>query len=289
MKKIAIISWWISLEREIALKSADFFKKYIEEDYDFYVFPEEMEKFISNKDEYKLVIPVFHWEYWEDWKIFAFLEILWLTHTFSNYDTHSLCLNKERTNVLMKDIWINIPFQYIIKNEKDFPENYPVIMKPNNWWSSFHTYKINSKEEFTESYKLTRKDLNDDILIQEFISGEEYSVPVIDWEVLPIMKLEKDNDFIFDYESKYENDEQIKETFPEIEKTLELKLQNDTKKIYKYLNLKSISRIDFLVKNNELYFLEVNTIPGMTEASILPKSRKLTWKNYFDLVKDIIK
>ena len=69
---------------------------------------------------------------------------------------------------------------------------------------------------------------------------------------------------------------------------LKNKLSLDTKKIYNFFNLKWISRIDFLVKNNSVYFLEVNTIPGLTEVSILPQAWKLTWKSYEELITEII-
>ena len=134
-----------------------------------------------------------------------------------------------------------------------------------------------------------KSEINDDILVQEFISWEEYSVPVVNWQILPIMKLEKSENDFFDYTSKYEDNSRIKEIFPEIEETLKYRLISDTKKIYNFFNLKWISRVDFLVKDNEIYFLEVNTIPWLNENSILPQAWKLTWKSYEDLVKELIK
>ena len=289
MKKVAILTWWPWMEREIALKSASFFKKYLNREFDVYDLPNQMYLFLKHKDEYEYVIPVFHWEYWEDGKIFAFLDTLNIPHTFSDYKTHALCLDKEKTNTLVYQLWVKVPFQYIAKDNQSFPESYPVIMKPNQWWSSFHTYKIENNQEFYDCFNKTRNDLSDDILIQEFIAWEEYSVPLVHWEVLPIMKVEKDVNLLFDYESKYESEEKMKETFPEIEEWLLKKLQDDSVKIYNYFNIKWMSRIDFLVMNNNVYFLEINTIPWMTEASILPKAWNLTWKNNTELVRLLTK
>tara|TARA_Y100001960_G_scaffold298226_1_gene345238 strand:- start:312 stop:539 length:228 start_codon:yes stop_codon:yes gene_type:complete len=75
------------------------------------------------------------------------------------------------------------------------------------------------------------------------------------------MKLEKDVNQLFDYESKYESDEIIKETFPEIEEWLKNKLKEETIKIYNYFGIRGMCRIDYLVRDGEVYFLEVNTIP----------------------------
>ena len=290
MKKAVILTGGPGLEREIALKSAWFFEKYIDREYDLYDLPKQIDCFLKNKDKYEFAIPVFHWEYWEDGKIFAFLDSLNIPHTFSDYKTHALCLDKQKTNTLVYQLGVKVPFQYLAETSESFPETYPVIMKPNQWGSSFHTYKINNHQEFYDSFNKTRKDLDDDILIQEFIVWDEYSVPVVDGVVLPIMKVEKENnEDLFDYESKYESEAIMKETFQEIEEKLLWKLQNDSKKIYEYFHIKGMSRIDFLVMNNEVYFLEINTIPGMTEASILPKAWNLTWKSNEELVKELIK
>ena len=285
---IAILSWWPWLEKEIAKKSANFFKKYINKDFDYYELPEQMEDFLVNKNKYNLVIPVFHWEYWEDGKVFAFLDSLNLKHSFSNYDTHSICLDKYKSNILVSSLWIKIPKQELY-SEKTSINNFPIIVKPNRWGSSFHTYKASNKEELYDCLKVMLKEVNDDILIQDFIVWDEYSVPVVAWEVLPIMKLEKQsNEELFDYNSKYEDDSKIKEVFSEISEPLKSKLEDVSIKIYNFFNCKWFSRIDFLVRWDDLYFLEINTIPGMTEASILPKAWKLTWRDFEKLVKIII-
>ena len=288
-KKIVVLSWWPWLEREIAKKSADFVKKNLNRDFDYYELPSDLELFLENKDKYNLAIPVFHWEYWEDWKIFAFLEILWIPYTFSDYSVHSLCLDKFKTNILVSSLWINIPEQFIIDSTLENKLNsYPVIVKPNSWWSSFHTYKVKNQDDYNNKIKIMKKELNDNILVQDFIAWDEYSVPMVSWKILPIMKLEKEKDEFFDYEAKYENNSEIKEIFPEIENNLKSKLVSASKIIHDFFNIKSVCRIDFLVRDNEIYFLEVNTIPWMTDASILPKAWSLTGKNSTQLVTEII-
>ncbi len=290
MKKTVILTWWPGLERDIAIKSAKFFEENLWCDFDKYILPDQLEEFINNKDKYNLAIPVFHWEYWEDGQVFSLLNTLNIPHSFSDYKTHALCLDKEKTNILVYQLGIKIPFQYIAQHNQEFPEKYPVIMKPNNGWSSFHTYKINDSQEFYDCFEKTRKDLKDEILIQEFIIWDEYSVPVVDWEILPIMKVEKqDNSQLFDYNSKYESEDKMKETFPEIDENLKSILEKNTQKIYNYFSIKWMSRIDYLIKDDEVYFLEINTIPGMTEGSILPKSWKLTGRSFEELVEKVTK
>ncbi len=295
MKKIAILSGWTGAEIEIAKKSANFFKKYINCNFDYYELPDQLDEFIKNKALYNLALPVFHWEYWEDGRVFAFLDILWIPHTFSSYNSHAICLDKYKANTLVSDLWIKVPEQYILFKQDDFlkiPENlaFPLILKPNRGGSSFFTYKIENNSDLENTLIKARDELDDDIVLQQFVVADEYSVSVVNWEVLPIMKLEKKNkeDF-FDYDSKYESEDAMKEIWPEIDRDLKEILENYTCKIYNYFELKGFSRVDFLVDWNNVFFLEVNTIPWMTEASILPKSWAKTWRNFEELVQEIIK
>ncbi len=289
MKKIVILSGWTSSEREIALKSAEFFKKFLKKDFDFFTLPEEIDLFLENKNKYDLAIPVFHWEYWEDWKIFAFLNILWIKTSFSAFETHAICLNKFVTNELVSKLWVKVPKQYLYTWKQNL-EHFPQIVKPNRWGSSMFTYKVDNKWDFEEKIKIIEENTSDDILVQEFISADEYSVSIVAWEILPIMKLEKLNKWdFFDFDNKYSSAPKIIETWPEIEQDLKNKLENYAKQIYNFFNCKWFSRVDFLVSDNNIYFLEVNTIPWMTENSIVPKSWALTGKSKEDLVETILK
>jgi len=301
MKKIVILSWWTWDEREIALKSVNYFKDNIGREYDYYELPEQLEEFISNRNKYNLAIPIFHWEYGEDGRIFAMLDILKIPHALSPYSTHSLCLDKYKSNILAEQMWLKVPKQFLVHRRenkycrtiKDIAEKkigFPMIMKPNKWWSSYHTYKANNAEEYLKYFDIIETDSSDDLLLQEFIIAEEYSVPLVAWEALPIMKLEKQElDMFFDYESKYESEAKIKEIFPDITSDLKSQLEQQSKDIYKLFWIKWFCRIDFLVDQKQnIYFLEVNTIPGMSPASIVPKSWKETWWIPEELIQKII-
>ncbi len=276
MKKIAILSWWTGYEREVALKSAQYFQENIEIPYDFYLLPEEFENFYQHKNEYICVIPVFHGEYWEDGKIFAFLELLWIPHFFSNSDVHAFCLDKWKTNIIIENLWVQIPKQYIYNWTIEI-DTFPCIVKPNHGWSSFYTYKVQSQQELLEAVKEIQTHTTDQVLVQEFITGEEVSVPLVDWKVLPIMSLVKQQEnAVFDYESKYETQNYMKEEFDIIWASEKEHLTHSCQKIYSTLWCKDIARIDFIINQNGAYFLEINTIPWMTQASILPQAwRKL--------------
>lgn len=284
MKKIAILSGWTWYEREIALKSVEFFKQYVTYEYDFFIFPEQMNEFLQQKEKYFFAIPVFHGEYGEDGKIFAFLDILWIPSIFSSHDVHALCLDKFKTNIVLKEIWVNIPRQYLYEwFIQDW--EFPLIVKPNHGGSSFYTFKVQNNEELQNAISEIQNHTADQVLIQECILWMEVSVPVINGEVLPIMSLEKQNpELFFDFKSKYEDASLIQEVFGKIDSITEKKLQEMSRKIFQFLWCKDIVRIDYIVKNGEPFFLEVNTIPWMTNASIVPKSWRFAGRKNEELV-----
>jgi D-alanine-D-alanine ligase len=99
------------------------------------------------------------------------------------------------------------------------------------------------------------------------------------------MKVQKEQSEIFDYTNKYEDDIEI---FPTLETQLKSELIEQSEKIFSTLWCKTIARIDFIIRDNIPYFLEINTIPGMTEVSILPKAWKLSGKSLEEFTEFIV-
>lgn len=291
--KIAILTWWTWLESDIAIRSAQTFCDNINHKYDYYILPQEMDKFLANYKKYDLAIPVFHWEYGEDWLIFWLLKSLNIKYCFSDYKTHAMCMDKTITNALAKKIWLQVPKSYLIEHISQLIKidlQYPLIAKPNSWWSSIATYKVNNYEELEKAVNNVFNITWDLAIIQEFITWTEYSVPIIgnnDPEILPIMKVVLKKSAFFDYEEKY-NSDWSNEVFWDIDETLTIRLEEDAKKVYKYLWCKWFSRAEFIANDNWVFFLEINTIPGFSNVSIFPKARKLTWRTLTQIVDKII-
>jgi len=296
MKKIAILTGWPGFERNVALKSVKLFEKYIKRDYETFVLPESLDKFVSRKDEFEKVIPVFHWEFGEDGRIQAFLDIHNIPYIGSSYATNALCMNKKNANAVAAYYGLMVPMELCICMwtkilEQDFNLNFPVIIKPNTGWSSYFTYKINNFNELEEKINYIWDNIEDNLLIQEYILWNEYSVSIVNGKVLsPIMFVEKNNkDDFFDYESKYESESGMRETFPDLELKLHQLLTQVTQKAIEIFNIQWYARVDYIVRDSVVYFLEVNTIPGSTEVSILPKAWKLTGRNLEEFVEEVLK
>ena len=162
----------------------------------------------------------------------------------------------------------------------------PCFVKPNNAGSSFGISKAHNLAEMLPAIQKAFKE-DSEILIESFLEGREVSVGVIQYQqalkVLPITEIVTENDF-FDYEAKYQG--KSTEITPAIlSSAIQEKVVFTAKKVYHSLNLSGFSRAEFILVKGEPYFLEINTVPGLTEESILPQQAAcagISLKQLFD-------
>ena len=219
----------------------------------------------------------------EDGKLQSYFELLKLPYTTCGVMTSALTFNKYATKHYLAPYGVNMAKGMIFHkndevNSSDVVKNLglPCFVKPNNGGSSCGVSKISTEDEIEPAIK---KALEHDceIIVEEYIKGTEITCGVIktlgNLQVLPIAEIVSKKEF-FDYEAKYTSgmaDEIIPARIPQdiwqaCEKTSAL--------IYEKLFCRGVVRIDYIIKDNKLYFLEVNTVPGMTEASIIPRMIK---------------
>jgi len=156
-----------------------------------------------------------------------------------------------------------------------------VFVKPNNGGSSLGISKVNTNEELTPALE---KAFNEDtqVLVEEFISGREFTIGVFKSKgvttVLPITEIKTENEF-FDFEAKYQG--KSEEITPAIlSEEMQQALTDAAKKVYATLNCRGVVRVDFIYDEvaGKPYMLEVNTVPGQSEASVIPQQvRALGW------------
>lgn len=287
---IALFTDATSLEKEVGEKSIVLFKDSLDKlghTYKVIQRPTMKDEFLQTYKTFDLGIPVIHWWYGEGGQITALLELLWIPYLFSDHDVHSLCFNKYATNLIAKDIWANIPKTYHLNSTDQITEinfDWPFFIKPNSSWSSLDCGKFN---DLQQAKSLITKICNyDTALVQQAIKWRELTVSV-QWKenpsILGIMEVLTQRDF-FDYDAKYKR-KQTKEIFLDLEQNLKKEIENISLKMYKKFRLTDIARIDFLLADN-LYFLEVNTIPGMTPMSFLPQCVKKYGYAWFEIFLD---
>ncbi len=221
----------------------------------------------------------------EDGKLQGYFDLLNLPYTSCDAATSALTFNKRFTVAVAAFGGIRVARSVLlIKNNFTSPEaaignlTFPVFVKPNNGGSSIGMSKINEPSEEIASAleKAFRED--NQVLVEEYIKGREFTIGVFKSKnqiiTLPITEVISKKEF-FDYEAKYQGaSEEI--TPARIETEMAEKIREAAKKIYGILNCRGVVRIDFIYQEviGEPFMLEVNTVPGQSEASIIPQQVK---------------
>ena len=215
----------------------------------------------------------------EDGYMQAYLELLSIPHTSCGMYQAALTFNKRDCLSVLKPYGIKTAESYYLNLGDIIDEDaiinkvgLPCFVKANKAGSSFGISKVYKKEELKKAIDISFKE-DDEIIIEEYLDGTEVSVGVISYKgqikVLPITEIVTDNDF-FDYKAKYlgESQEITPARISEVDKN---KVSKIAKKVYEILKMTGFSRSEYIFKNGEPYLLEVNTVPGLTKASILPQ------------------
>ena len=215
----------------------------------------------------------------ENGAILAYFDLLGIKHTSAPFYQMALTFNKRDTlSVLQKYDIPTAKSVYLNKGNSVDPSEIvekvglPCFVKPNNAGSSFGISKVYEAHKLYDSIDKAYQE-DSEILIESFLEGTEVSVGVIQYKnevlVLPMTEIVSENDF-FDYEAKYEGKSQ-EITPARISKEEEQKVKLIARKVYTVLNMSGFSRSEYILVNGEPHFLEMNTVPGLTEESILPK------------------
>jgi len=219
----------------------------------------------------------------ENGMLLAYFNLLNLKHTSAPFYQMALTFNKRDTLSVVKQSGIKTAISIYLNNGDNIDLNQiinkvglPCFVKPNNSGSSYGISKAHTKEEILPAIEKAYKE-DSEILIESFLDGTEVSVGVIQYKgeikVLPITEIVTENDF-FDYEAKYEGkSEEI--TPARISEKQKVNIEETAKKVYSVLNMSGFSRSEFILVDDEPYFLEINTVPGLTQESILPQQSLL--------------
>ena len=215
----------------------------------------------------------------ENGMLLAYFNLIGIKHTSAPFYQMALTFNKRDTLSVVKEYGIKTAVSvYLNKGDAINLEQIidkvglPCFIKPNNAGSSYGISKAHTVDEIIPAIEKAYKE-DSEILIESFLDGVEVSVGVIQYKgetkVLPITEIVTENDF-FDYEAKYEG--KSKEITPaRISEEEKIKVEETAKKVYSVLNMSGFSRSEYILVNCEPYFLEMNTVPGLTEESILPQ------------------
>lgn len=292
--KVALLYGGYSREREISIKSGKAVEKALQKlGYDYKVFdPIDTEKFIKEILEYKpdIAFISLHGKGGEDGTIQSVLEFLKIPYTGSDSKTSMICMDKVLTKMYLKYFDIPTPdwrFFTSLEESLNYRPKYPIVVKAPNEGSSIGIYIVNNEDEYKKAVKEVFK-LDEKVLIEKFIKGRELTVSILDDEVFDIVEIVVEDGF-YDYQNKYITGKTKYICPANLPQDVYKNIQEIGYNTYKALNCKGQARVDIILDYDlKPYVLEVNTIPGMTEFSLLPKAAAVKGISFEELVKRII-
>ncbi|MCB9808913.1 ATP-grasp domain-containing protein [Candidatus Nomurabacteria bacterium] len=280
--KIAIITGGTSSEREVSLASAQNIQRLLSiPDDAIFDYPEDLTRLKDQLADIDVVIPIIHGAGGEDGEVQQALENLRIPYIFSIPTCHQQALDKQKAKEIVSQAGIPVA--------REFSSHETIssacFVKPRSGGSSLYTTVVNNPQELSE---FVNQYPDIDFLIEERITGREFTVGVIETngetKALPVTEIISQSEF-FDYNSKYNTAKLAHEICPaEISIELAKELQRQAVNCHNTLGCRHLSRTDFIVTpENTIYFLETNTIPGMTSTSLAPQMAKVAKYNLKDL------
>jgi D-alanine-D-alanine ligase len=293
---VAILSGGLGAEREISLKSAQLIKDHLPAKYVTRTILIEGRKwydqetgididkndFSLNIDGQKLFFNVvymaIHGDPAENGKIQGYFEILGIPYTGSDTLVTALTFNKQVCKDYLQQFGVYMAPSILLTD----PDNiefrkieqmgFPLFVKPNQNGSSYGISKAHNQEELLKSIGLAF-DYDTEVMVEAFMEGREYSVGVVrrdsEIHVFPVTEIISENDF-FDYEAKYlDKSEEI--TPARLPDAMSDAVRAESLRQYKLLKCAGMVRFDYILVGEHFYFLEVNTVPGLSEQSIIPQ------------------
>ena len=282
--KIAVLMGGISSEKEVSLRTGAAITAALQrKGYDAFSLVLDKDNFVTalTNTEFDLAYVALHGEFGEDGRVQAFLDILGKKYTGSGYVESGISMNKTLTKKILDSYGVLSPKTY--EKVEDI-EKYPVVIKPTTEGSSVGLYICQNEAEARNAVEALE---GKEILIEDFIKGEELTVGVLNGEALGVLRI-KPISGVYDYESKYTKGMTEYEFPAQISEASYDEAMKISAKVHKELNLKGATRSDFILRGEEMFFLEVNTSPGMTETSLLPKIATLKNIDFDTLVEKIV-
>ncbi len=296
-EKITVLMGGMSAEREVSLDSGKACAKALNElGFDVTSLDAKddfIEKLIKNRPD--KVFNALHGKFGEDGSIQGLLEHLKIPYTHSGILSSAIAMDKLTSKKIFKDAKINTPEYLVVKNLEDFKNSkigYPCVIKPNDEGSSVGVYIFNELKKSNEDTIISLLKKYNFLILEKYIPGREIQVAVMGSKALGAIEIIPTRSF-YDYEAKYSSSAKTKHIIPvsmnelDYKKILDMALE-----AHNILGCRGVTRSDFRYnesdKVNNIYILEVNTQPGMTNISLVPEIANYHGISFNDLVKWII-
>ena len=297
--KIAILYGGVSSENKISIKTAFAIAEAMSKKFDIEMIhlnghiSAHLKKMLSSD----LVINALHGGDCEDGTIQAYLDLHHIPYTGSGAKASKISMDKNHSKIIAQSLNISTPKWFLIKRSKEFDIkshysniskfDFPFVVKPSDEGST-HGLTIIQRNDDIEKAIIRAFEFSDEILVEKFISGRELTIGSLGDKTLPIVEIKPSHDH-YDYDCKYKEGLSDYVVPAQLSDALGKKISEDAMNIHEALGCRHYSRVDFRINDNdEYYFLEINTLPGMTSTSLLPKAAKAAGLDFIDLIQTII-
>jgi len=236
-----------------------------------------------------LVFIALHGTSGENGKVQGMFDLLGIKYTGTNYASAMLAMDKTIAKEIMNTYQIPTPKGIRLKKgSKDARQvPLPCVVKTVCGGSSVGVYIV-TKEEDYESAKEKAFTYENEVAIEEFIKGREFSIGVLDGKALPIIEIAPKQGF-YDYKNKYQKDSTVETCPAELSKEKTVQMQKCAEEVFYALRYETYARMDFIMKEDgTFYCLEANTLPGMTPMSLLPQEAAAIGMSFDELCEKIV-
>lgn len=240
-----------------------------------------------------IVFMALHGENGENGKIQAAFDLFGIRYTGTGYLGSALAMNKGMAKQLFLENGIPTPRGTSLKRGEDAAKietcgiHFPCVVKPCSGGSSIGVSIVHDKAEYEQALKEAFRWENE-LVIEEYVKGREFSVGVIDFQALPIIEIAPMEGF-YDYKNKYKAGSTVETCPAELSEQITKEMQGYAEKVAEVLGLNTYSRTDFLLDaEDHIFCLEANTLPGMTPTSLLPQEAKVTGVDFNQLCEKLI-
>ncbi len=249
-------------------------------------------------DEVDLAFIGLHGKFGEDGVIQSLLELRGIKYTGSKVMSSAICMDKSMSKVLFNHYGVQTPPWFSIDKRSANPEavsvmiekelGYPVVIKPNDQGSTVGLTVCQDPSGVKEALSLSFQ-FSNRTLIEKYVPGREMTVAILEDKALPVLEI-KPKSGLYDYESKYTSGMSQYVVPADIPKEAARKMQEQSLLAFNALNCEVYSRIDFRLDDNfEPWCLEINTLPGMTSLSLVPKMAAAVGISFEQLIDRIIR
>ena len=240
-----------------------------------------------------IVFMALHGENGENGKIQAAFDLFGIRYTGTGYLGSARAMNKGMAKQLFLENGIPTPRGTSLKRGEDAAKietcgiHFPCVVKPCSGGSSIGVSIVHDKAEYEQALKEAFRWENE-LVIEEYVKGREFSVGVIDFQALPIIEIAPVEGF-YDYKNKYKAGSTVETCPAELSEQITKEMQGYAEKVAEVLGLNTYSRTDFLLDaEDHIFCLEANTLPGMTPTSLLPQEAKVTGVDFNQLCEKLI-